>query len=310
MIVLAAIIGFTLYYMASEMRFVTVPGRVIARNVQDVMIDFPSKIQCIHVREGQPVAAGDVLVTLSLTDLQAQIKSKEHELVQAQNEIQAESSSIQQLQNSLNDAAENLRKSQSELKDKERLYQQGAISRYELDQAVDRVRADRKAETDLRLALDAKTQGISKIQAIQERIAKLRLELKSLREKAYLGGIQENRIVAKTARGIVCEIGYEAGDQVDDEKKILRILDLDSLIIEAAVAERLIKDVRIGAAVRIIPLADPSRQYQGRVLNISRMAVVKNGETVFPVVIELVKKDDFLAPNLNVEIKIEKGKVF
>ena len=84
-------------------------------------------------------------------------------------------------------------------------------------------------------------------------------------------------------------------------------MKLNSLLVESNVPEEFIKDVKIGSMVTIIPQADKSKEYSGKVTYISNNAEDKNGETTVLVEISIDNNDGFLMPNFNVnlEIKIE-----
>ena len=69
-------------------------------------------------------------------------------------------------------------------------------------------------------------------------------------------------------------------------------------------AEEFIKDVRLGANVEIVPVADKARLYKGKVISISKKAIEQNGETIIPVEISIENNDSFLLPNFNVDVKI------
>jgi multidrug resistance efflux pump len=125
-----------------------------------------------------------------------------------------------------------------------------------------------------------------------------------MKEKLNKNYISGSNIVCTMDNGIVCELGYKAGDEVSSEKKILGLINMDTLVVKANVAEEFIKDVKLDAKAEIIPVADKSSKYDGKVTNIARKAVVQNGETVIPVEISIDNRDGFLLPNFNVDVKI------
>jgi multidrug resistance efflux pump len=83
-------------------------------------------------------------------------------------------------------------------------------------------------------------------------------------------------------------------------------MDLNSVVVEANIAEEFIKDVKLNAPVVISPIADTAKTYKGYVVTISDMAVKQNGETVVPVQIAIDDMDGFLRPNFNVNVDIAK----
>ena len=63
-------------------------GVVKTKQVKGIMLDLPASIEKLHVQEGQKVKKGDVLITLSLKEIEEQIKEKEDSLKIAKLELQ------------------------------------------------------------------------------------------------------------------------------------------------------------------------------------------------------------------------------
>ena len=137
-----------------------------------------------------------------------------------------------------------------------------------------------------------------------ENIMQLKSRLEILENKLNKAYIKENQIVSPYDNAVIYDIQYETGHITDASKKAFSISNLDSLIIEAEVVEEFIKDVHVGARVRIVPVADRMREYEGSVKYISQMAFSNNGETIVPVKISIDNNDSFLLPNYNVDVYI------
>ena len=239
--------------------------------------------------------------------------------------------------NNLQNAEELYRKALGEYEDKERLFKAGVISQHELDEFKKTVDAKKKdvdntkdiiaslqynmqktidrlqSEIDIKFAehknsrVDIDKTQLSKFNNVKikkEQVASLESDLKLLKDKRNKGWLKGNDIIAEVQNGVVHNIGYQEGDAVSNEKKAVSIIDLDSLIIEADVAEEFIKDVKIGAPVVIIPTADKSKKYEGKIIRIFGKAVEKDGETNIPVEISIDNNDGFIMPDYNVDIKI------
>jgi len=119
-------------------------------------------------------------------------------------------------------------------------------------------------------------------------------------------------VVAPIA-GVVCDIGYRGGDVVDDEKKLLSILDDQQMYVEVSVPELLIKDIAIGSSAQFIPVAydhflpfADRKEYTGKVTDISRLVVTQGSERVFTVKVALDNPDQYLVPNLSGKVKFFK----
>lgn len=144
------------------------------------------------------------------------------------------------------------------------------------------------------------------IQVLKEKAGSLESSLKSLQEKLNKSYMKENNIISEMENGVVYDIGYQSGDMVSTGKKVLSIMDLDDILISANVAEEFIKDVKPGAEVAILPLADNTKTYTGKVQKIADMAIKENGQTFIPVEISIENKDGFLLPNFNVDVEIKR----
>jgi multidrug resistance efflux pump len=226
-----------------------------------------------------------------------------------------------------------------ELETKQVLCEQGAVSKNELDQFKSSVDTKQNEVDTLKLTIDAlrytkqkeintletsiaeknasvknyqvelgmvKGYEVADIKVQQEKIASLEYGIQTLKDKVAKSYIVQNQIVSDVKSGVVYEIGYKVGDIVNNEKKVLSLMDLNSVVVEANVSEEFIKDVKLNAKVVISPIADASKEYKGSVVAISDMAVKQNGETVIPVQISIENIDGFLRPNFNVNVDIAK----
>lgn len=74
---------------------------------------------------------------------------------------------------------------------------------------------------------------------------------------------------------------------------------------QSNVVEEFIRDVDLGSRVKIVAIADRTKEYTGKVMFISQIAFNNNGETVIPVKISIDNLDSFLLPNYNVDVFID-----
>ena len=110
-------------------------------------------------------------------------------------------------------------------------------------------------------------------------------------------------------KGVITEVCAVNGEAVENGKKILAISNVETISINADVLENYIKDVKTGAKVRIIPNADKSKSYNGKVISIGNCAVKQtNGDTTINVEISIVDKDYFLNAGYTVSLEIDKEK--
>jgi len=303
-------------------------GTVKATDIREIVLPFPAIIEKLHVIECQKVMAGDVLVTIDLTEYKKQVAEKKLEInnlndgiEKAQKIYQNEQThlynnshpDIRKLLYNLTNAKVELEKMQQKLAAKISLYNANALSHQELTEFQEQVDGKIEDIKDIELSIDIlKYQKQKELEKLQEaldqdknRYALLTVELEEMESKLQVGFMKNNSIISGIEHGIVSEIGYMPGAYVNPQSKILRIMNLDSLVIEANVDEQFISMVKKDAKVHILPEADRSHTYSGKVIYISAMANSINGETTILVLISIDKPDDFLLPNFNVEVNIE-----
>lgn len=278
-------------------------GTVKVKEVQNIHLDFPVKVQTVHVKEGQVVNLGEPLITLNIDDFQVQIKSKESELNSARFELLKARKDLQE-------ARESYEKAKRELNAKNKLFQEGAISQHEVDECLDLVKTKEKAVTDIQLSPDSPNSQLTGLKILEEKGTILEYDLKRLKSKLNQDFLKGNLMVSNVANGVIFEVGCSSGDLIypETEKKVLSIWNLDTIFIQADVAEEFIKDVKIGAETEVVPVADHHKKYRGKVTKISQIAVKQNNETIIPVEILVQNPDRFLRPNFNVDVSISKGK--
>ena len=301
-------------------------GVVKTKQIKGIMVDLPASIEKVHVQEGQKVKKGDVLITLSLKEIAEQIKEKEDSLKIAELELQKlledigdknndnieYEPEILQANNNLEKAKIEYEKLEKDLKNKEAMLEKGAIPRNEyedfkivLGQKQKEIENDEIRLEDLKNKLRINNnKNALDIKIREQNITSLKSQLRTLKDKIAQSGIKGNEIICDISNGVIEKINNAAGDRLNAEKQIMSILDLDTLIVQANVAEDFIKEIKVGSKAIINPLANPDKEYEGTISRVSNIAVNENGETVVPVEITITEVDEFLLPNFNINIKI------
>lgn len=179
-------------------------------------------------------------------------------------------------------------------------------TRLALEQAESLIVTKEGDLANFRLDLEIETaRAATGLEIQRERVAGLRSELERLQGRLSKGPLANGRLVSPLEAAVVLDVACRGGDRLSPERRILSLIDVAELHVLADVSEDFIKDVRIGAPATIVPVADPGRSYAGRVLEVSGMAVDRNGEFVIPVSISIDQPDLFLKPNFNVDVRIE-----
>lgn len=300
-------------------------GVIKAADIHNINLGFTAAVAEVAVREGQKVHKDEVLMTLDIKDYMTQINAKQHDLNALKLEIKklqnkmieldaskSKDPDVLKLTNDMKYAEKSYQSALKEQGNKEALYQTGAISKYELDEYAKVVETHKKTIDDLNYNLDitmhSKQIGnkelLDSIGIQQERAAAIEREIAAMKEKLSQSYIKGEQIVADIENGVVFDLSYVSGDIVNPAQKALSILNLDDMVVRANVSEEFIKDVKSGAMVKIIPIADKTKEYTGTVKMIASRAEVQNGETVVPIEITIDNNDGFLLPEYNVDVEI------
>jgi multidrug resistance efflux pump len=311
--------------LTQEIKEIEAFGIVKAEESKYVTIDLPAEVLDVLVEEGQRVKLNDTILILDTSQYELQIQEKKSELNIARLEQKRitknleefssglNDTEIKKLQNDLDYAKKLFEQSVEDYNSNELLYSEGVISKdafdkfkiimeeaknktelieYELQQAIKQNKKEIESESDM---LEIKAEHILQLENV---IA----DLESKLNKPYIMGRQ---IVSEFENAAVFNIAYASGDKTDASKKSFGIVNLNKLVVEADIVEEFIKDVQIGATVRIVPIADRAREYEGKVMYISQIAFNKNGETVVPIKISIDNADSFIMPNYNVDVFID-----
>lgn len=255
-------------------QYVEATGIVNAKGTESIALDFSARVLSVNVKEGQRLKKGDIIYTLDLSNIDSQIGS-------ANKQIEAEETNL----NNLN-------------KQKSNLDSLSGITLPDTSGTGMNINADTKSYLESQMEVQIAAEN-SKIDGLQSQLNQLKSQL----NKSF---ISNGNIVCDLDNAVASQIVYSKGDIIVPSQKIISLLDISSVYVTAKVDEEFIKDVKPGSTANIIPTADSSRKYTGKVTAIASMAETVNGDTFIPVQISIDKNDGFLFPNYNVDINILK----
>jgi HlyD family secretion protein len=249
-------------------------GTVEVKNISALTIDFAAAVKQLDAEEGQLITAGQVLAVLDMSDIESSIRQHDFEIQKLQNELQTK-----QLLYETN---------KKDLERRKELLNAGALTAREVEEyetALSQVAGEMKSLEIL----------IAKAGADKARLQN------QLSNKGYLDG---SNLVSPFEQGLVSEVNCYEGDIISTPRSLMSIMDLKSIYIEAEIPEEFIGEIKTDAKVIIVPVADSSKEYHGRVVKISNIAQNRDGETIIPVEIAIEDYDEFLKPKYNVDVKI------
>lgn len=201
--------GLTVELMPLELRIVA-SGEVRYQSLARIGSEMTGTVLARHVREGDRVNKGDLLIELNPDELQARLDQAKT-LLQQLREV-----SRPQAQAALAEARDNLRQASREARRRETLAVKGVIAAEQLEQAQ-RIELNAKtALTRAQLVADSLAAGSTEEQLLQQRIVSAEAELAKTRIYApFVGRVQTRNV--------------EPGDLVQPSKVLLEIARSDGL---------------------------------------------------------------------------------
>lgn len=199
----------TVELMPLELRIVA-SGEVRYQSLARIGSEITGTVTARHVREGDRVNKGDLLIELNPEELQSR-------LAQAQTLLQQlQKISRPQAQAALVEARDNLRQTSREARRRETLAKKGVISAEQVEQAQRMELNAKTALTRAQLSADSLAANSTEERLLQQRIASAEAELAKTRIYAPFAGRVQTRNV-------------EPGDLVQPSKVLLEVARSDGL---------------------------------------------------------------------------------
>lgn len=280
----------------SRQRQLLIEGDITAKFQQLVSAAFDTRIQRVHVNEGQQVRRGDILVTLAPADIDVKIRLAEIALIKAKENLRnlknwQQSKEVKQAQRSLYHARQQFRQLTEQAKATTRLYAEGIVPRAEIEtdqQAVtDQADVVANAQEEYESVLD---------QGNRQKIYIAGLELKNM-QVAYnkLMIMRDGNIIRSPISGVVEGIKESSspstnvftfpsiGQKVTTGSPLFMLKSTEDLIIKAKVNEVEAADLFVGQTAIVTSDAAPGLTWEARISNIARKAVRNSlGHDLYP----------------------------
>ncbi|KIZ33283.1 efflux RND transporter periplasmic adaptor subunit [Stutzerimonas stutzeri] len=266
---------------------VVASGEVDSQSLAQVGSEITGVIAVRHVREGDAVKAGDLLLELRDDEQRARLREAEAALRQLID------SSRPQAQATLREAQNNLEQADRELQRRETLFERKLLASEALEQARRATLTARVVRDRARLAAAAVGEGGSEEQVLRQRLEAARANLAKARIHAQVDGIVQTREV-------------EPGDLVQPGRTLLTIARSGSSEILLPLDEKNLAPIELGQAARIIADAYPDRVLPARVSFIAPSVDTARG--TIDVHLDLLEPADFLRQGMTVSVNIETGR--
>lgn len=216
-------------------------GRLEATEV-DVAAKMPGRLLAVAVREGDEVAAGQVVAELDAEDLKAQLRAAEAQVVQARKGVEESRSAARKSRSDVDLAHKTLRRS-------EELVGRGFISRDKLDR--DQIGMER-AMAGMAQAASRVAEADASVAAMKAKVDSLQATLSDTTLKAPIDG----RVLYRLA---------EPGEVVAAGGKVLTLLHMTDVYLSIYLPTEEAGKIAIGSPARIVLDALPKEAIPARV---------------------------------------------
>ena len=266
---------------------VVASGEVASQSLAQVGSEITGVVAARHVREGDAVEAGDLMLVLRDDEQRARLleaKAALHQLIE---------STRPQAQATRQEAQHNLDQASRERKRRETLFERKLLASEPLEQARRAESSARVARDRARLAAASLAENGSEEQILRQRLAAARAALAKTRIHAQVSGIVQTRDV-------------EPGDLVQPGRTLLTIARSDSKEIVLPLDEKNLAPVQLGQTAKVIADAYPQRVLQARVSFIAPN--VDKARGTIDVHLGLEQSAEFLRQGMTVSVNIETGR--
>jgi|TARA_R100000049_G_C1947296_1_gene92970 HlyD family secretion protein len=266
---------------------VVASGEVDTQSLVQIGSEITGVVAERHVREGDAVKAGDLLLELRDDEQRARLREAEAALQQLID------STRPQAEASARETQHNFEQASRELKRRQVLFDRKLLASEPLEQARRAELTARAVRDRARFAAAALAAGGSEEQVQRQRLEAARAALAKTRIQAQVEGIVQTRDV-------------EPGDLVQPGRTLLTIARSGSSEILLPLDEKNLAPVELGQAAKVVADAYPERVLQASVSFIAPSVDTARG--TLDVHLDLQGPADFLRQGMTVSVNIETGR--
>ncbi|MDP3045336.1 MAG: efflux RND transporter periplasmic adaptor subunit, partial [Bacillota bacterium] len=241
-------------------------GKVIAKAEVNLVPKMPGKVSAVLADVGDRVQAGQTLMRLDATELQAQLSQAEAGVALAES--------------GLRQTELNFRDTQRNYERMKHLYEQGAIAAAEFE----------KVEMGYEIARDQ----AEKLAPAQLKQAKAQLQ--------YMQANYNNTILTSPISGIVAARSVNVGELAAQTMPVFTVVSFDSVYVETNASEQQVNKIKAGQEVTVRISAVSSEPLTGKVTNVSPAADPRT--RTYPVKVEIDNPEHLIKPGMFAEVNL------
>jgi len=283
-------------------------GNVVANDKEIIYSEVSGTVKGIHVQMGDKVTAGQVLMDLHIPNAEQKLAEARAALASAESALYqvrsgGKTSDLVAAESTLRQAESTYNMDKVALQRKQTLFEAGAISQSDLEQAQADFNtsesAYKKAQADLMRSQEA---APFYLQSLEASLESARAQMQVVERQTAQQGLICQR------DGQVLSISVKTGDQITENVPLLTIGTLQKLTIQADVPESEAGKIKVGQVVSISGNAFLDEIYQGKITQVGLEVLNKtkknqDEDTFLPVIVG-VENAPRLLPGYNVDLEI------
>jgi len=263
------------------------------------------KLVRLLVKEGDTVRAGQAVAEVDASGLDLDYASAKASYESAKVKLAnlkagATATELAQAESSLLSAKLDVQTQQANYDSTKVLVEKGLAAKGELDSAERQLAlAKLKLETATSSYSDVKAGSAADVIQAQEAAV---AQASNTLQKTRL--ILDSAVVRSPAAGLVTEIAVSVGDLVGPSTGLMTVADMGTMLLQTAVNENDIGQVKVGQPAVVTPSSYPDLQLSGRVVAMDMKAKVSGNVSTFTVAIQVPNRDGRLLWGMNADAEI------
>jgi cobalt-zinc-cadmium efflux system membrane fusion protein len=267
-------------------------GKLEALHAADVVPRTAGKVAGVYVDIGSAVAAGDLLLSLDVADLEALVELNAAQLERARNsDLPAQ---VNTAEFNLANSGALLKTTEADYRRYQQLYGTGAVSSQQLEQAERQYLQAKASNESAQNALDILL-GATVPETIRQYEAQLR--------KAQADF--ENTMVKAPFSGVITARSINPGEMVSPTVPVISLANLDTVVVQADVSEGQVNKILAGQELEVRVKSVQEEPFTGIVTNVAQAA--SPASKAYPVKIQVANPLHMLKPGMFAEVVLSAG---
>lgn len=287
-------------------------GYIVAHHKINVNSKVTGRVSWIGVEKGDKVKEGQVIVRLEDDEFRAQYEQARGATENARaylDELQHGSrpEEIQQAQHNVDEIRATLANDKINLDRTQELYNEGVMSKQNLDDATAKFQADQQRANSLNQSFT-----LSKLGPRAEEIARARGQLLQAQgAEAYAKSLLDATVIRAPVTGTILERTAEKGELVTaqfasgaaggPQGEVVALADLNDLQVELDIAQDDFSKLSPHQKGIVTTDAFPDRKYDGQIAEISPEA--DRQKATVQIKVQIINPDSYLRPDMNATVK-------